>query len=274
MLFSRIMRRGWIFLLLMLSPLPSFGQGKSKNINGLQLRGAFTAARAMSAIYGSYDYLEGSKWTPEEAKTYPRFWPNTVVVTVLLDGFYIESGVPKHLLVTSAIPNASDKPDYTCHGCGVLIGLILFGKNREGWRVESSDLQFGEYGQFGHPPAVSVQPLGPNHFGLQIPESFGTQGAVLDSVTIILPKGGQFLKVFTKTIAASWPEQFCSGDVPPDEADGCYAYDGSIETLAAPDAEYYDLVLTKRVYRTTSRRVPEGTTTVTYRFDGSKYVPR
>jgi hypothetical protein len=265
-------RRVWFFAVVLAASL-AFGQEKPQTAN-FQLQGAFTPARAMNAIYGSYDYLEGvQRWKPMRTKSYPAFWPNTVAVTVLLDASYIESGVPKHLLVTSAIPKGGDPSEFTCHNCGALIGLILFAKNRGGWRVEASDLQFGQYGQFGQPPALSVQQLGPEHFGLIIPEGFGAQGAVYNSVTIILPKEGKFLAAFKVDIASSWSDQFCSGEVPSQEAN-CVAFDGSVDLAPTPRSEYYDIILTKRIYRTLSEQNPERTTAVRYRFNGSKYAAR
>lgn len=277
MLASRIAQRS-LFLVAVcgLISLPTFPQSKDHSANGRFLEGSFTAARAMELIYGHpYDAMNGiSDWEPNQAHTYPNGWPDKIDVDVLLDAPYIESEIPEHLLVTWAKPNMHVADSYGCHECGVLIGITLFAKTSDGWRVKASDLQFGYYGGWGHPPdRISVQPIGASHYGLTIYWQNEGQGIVNQGIVIIVPTGDTFAKAFDSELADSWDEDGCSGKVRVDLVDDCFAYDGDVDFLHNAHSDYYDLVLTKRIYRSLSKKNPVGTTSTRYRFDGSKYVP-
>lgn len=231
----------------------------------------------MELIYKRpYDPVDGLlRWRPNQARSYPNNWPDEIDVDVLLDAAYVESGVPKHLLVTWAKPRmqyADDK--YNCHSCAPLIGLVLFSRQDDSWNVDASDLQFGYYGEWGRPPDISLQPLGSTHHGLIEHLSFGAQGTVEESVVLIAPNGGEFVKMFDAAIAESWSEDFCSGNVRADLIDDCVAYDGDLDFVPNLQSDYYDLLLTKRVYRSLSKNAPVGTTVTRYRFKGSRYLPQ
>ncbi len=271
------MRRVALLVLISLLPCPmAFAQSKDHSANGRFLKGTFTAARAMELIYGHpYDAMNGiSDWKPNQAHTYPNDWPERIDVDVLLDASYVESETPEHLLVTWAKPNMHVSDSYNCHACHVLIGITLFAKTSDGWRVKASDLQFGYYGIWGHPPSpISVQPIGPSRYGLTIYWEDEGQGIVNQGIVIIVPTGDTFAKAFDSELADSWDEDGCSGKVRADLIDDCFAYDGDVDFLPNPLSDYYDLVLTKRIYRSLSKKNPVGTSTIRYHFDGSKYIP-
>jgi hypothetical protein len=153
-----------------------------------------------------------------------------------------------------------------------MIGFILFMKKTEGWVVEDSDLQFGNYGEFGHPPPFSLQPIGNNRYGIIMTTSFGSTGGWEESVIIIIPANAKFLKAFSAQTEGS-DDWNCSRKLAEEQKNGCVAYDGDIEMLPDSGSEYFDLCLTRRVYRSFSKKQPVGTTLTRYRFNGSKYVP-
>jgi hypothetical protein len=174
--------------------LGASAQSRDQTANGREMTGAFTIARAMKLVYGSYDYSRmSSSWTPNQTRNYPNPWPNRIDVWLLMDMPYVEDGAAKHLLITQALPRTTDPTEYTCHSCGPMIGFILFMKKTEGWVVEDSDLQFGNYGEFGHPPPFSLQPIGNNRYGIIMTTSFGSTGGWEESVIIIIPANGKFL---------------------------------------------------------------------------------
>lgn len=252
----------------------TWSQSTDHSANGRELNGAFTSARAMTLIYGSFDHAEGvSKWNPKPTASYPRSWAaRSIRVTLVLNASFVESGLSRHLLVTTAIPNEGSQGEFTCHSCGTLIGFALFTKTSAGWRIDASDLQFGEYGAFGNPPPLSLQPIGRNRYGITITTSFGSTGEWEQSVTIIIPADGKFLKAFSAQTGGS-DDWDCSRNTADEKKNSCVAYDGDINMLPAPRSEYFDLLLSKRVYRSFSTAQPVGSTFTRYHFNGSKYVP-
>lgn len=244
---------------------------KDHSVNGLVLEGAFTPDRAMELIYkGRFDHFNGSsEWTPNQVRNYPNSWPDQIDVAVLLNAAYVESNVPKHLLVTWARPEMHYDGDFSCHQCPVLIGLALFAKQPNGWRVEASDLQFGYYGSGGEPPPVSLQPLGLNRYGLLIRAPYDMSGEAWDAATLVVPQG-----TFLKAFASEMDDTGCEySSIKPRPSDDCISYESSLDFVPDPKSDYYVLILTKHIYRSLSKKNPVGTTITRYRFDGSKYVP-
>lgn len=249
-------------------------QSTDHSANGLELQRTFTPGRAMELIYGSYDYSKkASRWTLENpAQSYSRYWPKTIDVQFLLAAPFVESGTPKYLLVTSGMPKEKDPGEFSCHSCGVLIGLAILARSPDGWRVEASDLQFGNYGAFGQPPPFSLQPIGTDRYGLMMTTSFGSTGEWEKSVTMIIPMKGKFVKALSAQIEGSG-DWNCSRNVAEEQKNDCVAYDGDVEMLPSSGSQYFDLLVTKRVYRSFSKQQPIGTTPTRYRFAGSKYIP-
>ena len=91
-------------------------------------------------------------------------------------------------------------------------------------------------------------------------------------LTITTPSDSGFLKAFASEIADSWPD-VCSNASPRKQTDDCAAYDGDVDFVPGSPSDYFDLLLTKRIYRSISKKHPVGVTVTRYRFDGSKYVP-
>lgn len=245
-----------------------FAQSRDQSANGREMKGAFTFARAMELIYGSYDYSQMlSRWTQGQTKQPPK----SLDVGPLMDMPYVENGTAKHLVITTASPQTTDPTEYTCHSCAPLIGLVLFERISDRWVVEASDLQFGSYGAFGQPPPFSLVPIGTGRYGLIMTTSFGSTGEWEKSVTIIIPANGRFLKAFAAQTEGS-SDWNCSRNAEEEKKNGCVAYDGDVEMLPSSGSEYFDLLVTKRVYRSFSKKQPTGTTVTRYRFDGSKYI--
>jgi hypothetical protein len=246
----------------------TLAQSLDQSANGREMKGAFTFARAMELVYGSYDYSQMlSRWTPRQTKQPTKSFD----VWSFMDMPYVENGTAKHLVITTASPQTTDPTGYTCHSCAPLIGLVLFEKMSDRWVVEASDLQFGNYGAFGQPPPMSLAPIGTGRYGLMMTTSFGSTGEWEKSVTIIIPTKGKFLKAFSVQTEGSsgWN---CSENVAEEQKNDCFSYDGDVDMLPSSGSEYFDLLVTKRVYRSFSKKQPVGTTVTRYRFAGSRYL--
>ncbi|MGC2107903.1 MAG: hypothetical protein WA655_00205 [Candidatus Korobacteraceae bacterium] len=224
----------------------------------------------MELFYDSYEPIAGSAhWNLEGENPNPAFWPKTVDVYVLLDVPYVESHIPKHLLVTWARPfTVPDNGEFTCHSCGVLLGASVFAKNAHGWVVEVATLDLGEYGTFGQPPTVTLQPVGAQHYGLRIRKEFASTGAVERSLALFLPIRGAFVKAFSSAIEENEDPKYD----PESNAASSSVYDGDIDMQPNPHSDYYDILLTKRTYNPKAPKAPAQVVVTRFRFNGEKYV--
>jgi hypothetical protein len=252
-------------------------QGRDSSANGEFSSGAYGTAKAMAMAYGSYDSKsESSVWTPKQEAAYGQYWPDQVRVHSLSDFSYAEGGVRRHLLVTWARPD-EDSPeggDYSCHACGILLGVIAFKEVEGGWKVEASNLQLDTSGAWGQPPVAMLLKVGRSTSGVAIQTHDMHQGEVEQHLAIYGPVSGVFTKWFDAQIANLDPnhehDRTCGG------CSGLKAvpawYLSAYSLVPRRGAEVYDLILRKRVIRTFSKKVHAGVFVQRFRFDGAQYV--
>ncbi len=234
------------------------------------LPGPYSLSQAMTFLYGSYNSFMVESWRPKRSSKYPSSWPNAVNVYPLLDMPYQEENYRRHLLVTWAVPS-TDSENYGCHFCGILLGITVFEECSSGWCVQASDLQLGEYGTFGRPPTVYLQPIGPKRFGIAMVTGSGAQGWVDQSISILVPQGRRFAEIFSGQLL-----YMCGLD--PNNASGpprdCVAFDATLDTQQI-SGDYYELLLTKRAYlpaKNANSTKTERVTVSRFKFDGAKYT--
>jgi hypothetical protein len=234
------------------------------------IKGEYSTARAMELAYGEFDAeTKSSVWTPAPGPNYSDSWPSTVRVRILTDATYADDGVPRHVLVTWAKPEEAGAGEYSCHACGVLVGVSVLRKEAGGWKVESSDLQLAQIGASGQPPSVKLQRLGAHTWGIAAEMGDMHQGQVEQALWIYGPKAGRFGEWFKAELV----DDDKYGEFPQD--DWCKARAGEMDVMCVwreidygmqPVAgkEIYDLVRT--------RRTPSGVKRQVWRFNGEQFV--
>jgi hypothetical protein len=234
------------------------------------LKGEYSSARAMELMYGSYDAdTKSSVWTPAQGPNYGARWPDLLRVHVLTDETYSDGGVPRHVLVTWGKPEESGAGEYSCHACGVLIGVSVLRKDGKEWKVESSDLQLALIGAFGRPPQAKVQRLGEHTWGVVAQMGDMHQGQPEQAMWIYGPKAGGFTEWFKTDLI----DDGKYGEFPQD--DWCKDRAGEMDVICvwrqidyamqpAPGKEIYDMVKT--------RRTPKAVGMWVWRFNGERFM--
>jgi hypothetical protein len=266
-------------LVLVLLCLTSSGGAQTRDFsaNGQFFPGEYTTAKAMERAYGGFDSKSmSSVWTPSQSPVYEERWPDQIRVHPLKDFAYIQGGVPRHLLVTWSKPDETAMEEYSCHACGVLLGVVAFEKVEGGWKVEASNLQLAVGGASGHPPEAKLLRLGNSTFGfaLQVGDIHG--GELTEGLEMYGPLSGTFTEWFVTELEDLDPEhdfdETCRG-LSEGEMDGtCVWYRKTYSMAPRRGYEMYDLLVRRRVVRSFSKKTPVGTTVQHFRFDGKKYV--
>ena len=251
-------------------------QSRDFSANGEFFSGVYSNAKAMEMAYGSYDSKSGSSvWTPKQGPIYAEHWPDQVRVEPLKDFTYAADGVARHLLVNWAKPDESSLEEYSCHACGVLLGVIAFKEVEGGWKVEASNLQLDISGAWGRPSVAKLLKVGRDAFGFAIQTDDMHQGEVEQGLAIYGPIDGVFANWFSAQIANLDPnheyDETCGG-VFGTEGGTCAWYRSAYSLEPRRGAEIYDLILRKRVIRTFSKKARVGVYVRRFRFDGAKYV--
>jgi hypothetical protein len=245
-------------------------QDADRSVTGQVLKGEYSIARAMELVYGEYD--SGNKlslWTPARGTEFDKHWPDQLQVRVLADATYADDGVPRHVLVTWGKPEEVGAGEYSCHACGVLLGVSVFRKDAAGWKVEASNLQLAQIGAMGQPPQAKVQRLGPHAWGVVAHMGDMHQGQVEKAMWIYGPKAGGFHEWFKVELV----DDDKYGEFPQD--DWCKVRTAELDVMCvwreidyalqpAEGKQVYDLVKT--------RRTPKGVKLEVWRFNGERFA--
>jgi len=272
-----IMRVIYMAVLTFCLVVPSSAQSRDFSANGEFFSGVYSNAKAMAMAYGSYDSKSGSSvWTPKQGPIYEEHWPDQIRVRPLKDFTYAADGVARHLLVTWAKPDESSLEEYSCHACGVLLGVIAFKEVEGGWKVEVSNLQLDISGASGQPSVAKLLKVGRDAFGFAIQTDDMHQGEVEQGLSIYGPTDGVFAKWFSAQIVDLDPnheyDETCRSVSDAERSGTCVWYRSTYSLVPRRGAEVYDLVLRKRVVRSFSKKTTVGISTQRFRFDGKKYV--
>jgi hypothetical protein len=245
-------------------------QDEDQSATGEVLKGEYSTGRAMDLLYGDFDAgTKSSVWAARHGSAHGSRWPGTVRVRILTDATYTDDGVPRHVLVTWAKPEEGGAGEYSCHACGVLVGVGVFRKDGGGWKVESSNLKLAELGAWGKPPSIKAQRLGAHTWGLAADVGDMHQGELEHALWIYGPDAGGF----TEWFKAELVDDDKYGEFPQD--DWCKVRAGELDVMCVwreidyamqpgTGKEMYDLVRT--------RRKPNGVKREVWRFAGNRFV--
>lgn len=251
--------------------IPAISQDGDRS-EGEVLKGEYSVGRAMEAVYGNFDAeTKTSVWSPKPSPSSGGSgirWPELVRVHVLADDTYVDAGVPRHMLMTWAKPEETGVEEYSCHACGVLMGVSVFRKDGREWKMEASELQLALIGALGRPPKMKAQRLGPHTWGAVAQMGDIHQGELEQAMWIYGPKNGEFHEWFKVELV----DDDKYGEFPQD--DWCKAKAGEFDLMCVwreidysmhpEDAkQVYDLMRT--------RRTPAGVKQDVWRFDGERF---
>jgi hypothetical protein len=157
-----------------------------------------------------------------------------------------ESGVPKIILLTYAVPLADDfepvvpgDESFSCHACAPLIGAAVFVKSETGWKVESSRAAVMRGGGWGQPPGpIRAVHIGPQRVGIEITDTHTGQGETTSFKSVLVPWNGKVNEALARVVSAD-----DKGDCGKNSR-LCYTNHKKLEFVPGKNPDYYDVVLT------------------------------
>lgn len=159
--------------------------------------GDFNAPAALELLYGAYD--EGTRTASWQGASVPTdlpwhdnfpIGPGKVVFVKGMATFDLtEAGKQKKVFVTSAVPEGGD-----CHACTALLGVAVFTKEGNSWKVESNNPYVASMGASGSVgDRFEWSPAGDDTYALIVGGNDIHQGYQTASVTaFIRGKDGAF----------------------------------------------------------------------------------
>jgi hypothetical protein len=147
----------------------------------------------------------------------------------------------------------------------------VFSQTAKGWNLAARKVALSEAGEFAEQPQATLQQLGPDHFGFRIEESHtgGGEGTLFGIFEI---SGDAIRKVLSAWKDSSFMSDRC-WPMPLSQAwKACVEYTGGISLVPGANPEYFDIVLTRRVTGSVTKRIPRGTYVLHYQYESGKYV--
>jgi hypothetical protein len=251
---------------LILLPVPCLAQANRRQPHFRE----FITSAAMEAMFGNFDAIDGyAKWQPTKTKPQGRQVDDAWYARILLDEPYIESGQERHLLVTSSLPE--DQSSYNCHACQVIISAAVFSRTADIWSLVAKNLYVTRAGEFGEVPRAELQQIGPNHFGFRLETSHTGQG-VGTRFSLVGVSGTTIIPLLAGWKNSSFETDTCDATNSAVLWESCVEYDGGISLLSGPNPEYFDILVTRRVTHSMTRKIPQGTYAFRYQYEAGKYL--
>jgi hypothetical protein len=203
----------------------------------LQVPAGFDIAFAMNALYGNYDAASGtsSSTAPKTGLDYTNFQPGQKET---VKPFFAAANPPtgEVFLATYAVPATGD---FDCHACAPLIGVAVFVKAGDSWKVVASEKTDLIFGQYAVPGTAQLFQFGPHHTGIQLSDTDGGQGVMDTQVILLVAWNGGFSQAWSGLVSSD-DSMYCG----PQTVSPCFGYKVDLKFEKGSNPEYDDLIAT------------------------------
>jgi hypothetical protein len=128
-------------------------------------REALSIGDAMYLMYGNYDSsLKRSSWQLGVINEFGGPGDQILYARLVKVIDYIQKGVPKRLVITKTPP---EEEGYSCHACAMYVGIGVFAKEPNGWRLQQVKKRAMWEGSWGDVEGPSFVKIGPDRYALR-----------------------------------------------------------------------------------------------------------
>ncbi len=228
----------------------------------------------MKMLYGNYDAKKETSvaWLSKEKTYAPEVGDEKMTVRTAFSTFKEIGQTESFVLLTDAVP--SDDEDYYCHACAPVIGMAVFSKMGNDWRMESSNKAVNFAGEFGKVPTdIQLLQIGPERYGVKIVDVGKGQGETTEVIQLLVPWKNTVILALERIIADDNKGACDHGEGLP-----CYANYRTLTLHPGRNTEYFDLTLVLKGTdfpldndgRISHIRMVHGSEVL--KFEGGKYV--
>ena len=134
-------------------------RGKTYQVNTVNL----TPAKASMMFFGNHNpESKTSIWRTYETEDFETYSLTEISAAIKLFKPFQENNIQKFLLVTQ-----TEKPSGGCHACGAILGIAVFSKKGDYWKLDSAQKNAGEHGRFGEIDQPSLAKIGKDKYALK-----------------------------------------------------------------------------------------------------------
>ncbi|HET9742352.1 MAG TPA: hypothetical protein VFQ00_06370 [Terriglobales bacterium] len=229
--------------------------------------GRFDPSKALYLLFGNYNQENRTATWSDVQERVSAFQGTQGIVSPYFDSDYSDHGIPKHVLLTSTVPDS----EYTCHACSPVVSAFVFA-NRDGkWFPESEKYDVQVSSSWGKPPTARLVRIGPDAHGIVLSVGDMHQGDSFAEDSILVPSSAGLHVALQLTTEADNGGN-CGGASPGSQP--CFQMQATYEFVRGRSAAFYDVVVTENgTELSSSGQVIPASGNKRYSYANGKYEP-
>lgn len=205
----------------------------------VSLEGEFDAAKALRAVYGTYNAEQKrAQWKPtkEELNRF-SFYNNiqTLYSRAYFTKPFQQNGVERYFVITRTAPAKAD-----CEDCVPVLGGAVFTKNGEEWALDAQSKMITRTGSHGELSAGRLVKLGANKYGVLFHWKAISEGVAEEGDMLITETKSGLKEVFSM-ITGGDNKKHCDEIGAYADEGACWAYRSKLEFVPNASSSFYDL---------------------------------
>lgn len=208
----------------------------------VSLEGEFDSAKALRAVYGSYNAEQKrAQWKPtrEELNRF-SFYNNiqTLYSRAYFSKPFQQNGAERYFVITRTAPSKAD-----CEDCVPVLGGAVFTKTGEEWELNAQSKLITRTGLHGVLSAGRMVKLGAEKYGVLFHWKSTNEGIAEEGDLLIAETKGGLKEVFSM-ITGGDNKKHCEEVGAYADDPTCWSYRSKLEFVANANSSFYDLRVT------------------------------
>ncbi len=205
----------------------------------ISLEGEFDNAKAMRAIYGSYNAdQKRAQWRPAKGEL-DRFSfysdIKTVSSRVLFAKAFQQNETERYFVITRTAPTKED-----CDDCVPVIGGAVFTKAGNEWQLDTQSKAITRTGMQGEMSGGKVVKIGADKYAVLFHWKAANLG-VTEEGDLLIAEAKSGLKEVFSMVTGGNNKSYCQEKGLYEDDPSCWAYASKLEFVPATNAGYYEL---------------------------------
>lgn len=208
----------------------------------VSLEGQFDSAKALRAVYGTYNTEQKrAQWKPTKDELNRFSYYNNIQVLYSRAYFtksFQQSGFERYFVITRTAPSKSD-----CEDCVPVLGGAVFTKNGEEWELNAQSKLITRTGSHGELSNGRVVKLGAEKYGVMFHWKATSEG-ITEEGDLLIAETRNGLKEIFSMVTGGDNKKHCEAIGAYADDPACWSYRSKLDFVANANSSFYDLRVT------------------------------
>lgn len=208
----------------------------------VSLEGEFDSAKALRAVYGTYNAEQKrAQWKPTKEELNRFSYYNNIQILYSRAYFtksFQQNGLERYFVITRTAPSKSD-----CEDCVPVLGGAVFTKNGEEWELNAQSKLITRTGLHGELSNGRVVKIGAEKYGVMFHWKATNEGITEEGDLLIAETKNGLKEVFSMVTGGD-NKKHCEAIGAYADDPACWSYRSKLDFVANANNSYYDLRVT------------------------------